>query len=386
MILKNARMGSALAATALVASAFTSLTHQSLAQEKPAAAAPATAKLDVGSAVPALNGITWLQGEPVAEFNEAGKVYMLELWATWCGPCVQIIPHVNDLHKKFSDKGLVVVGMNVWEDDIKTPKKFLADQGDAMSYRVAFSGGQAGDFANSWLKPAGVQGIPHALIVKDGKLIFKGHPGGIDDAMISSMLDGSYDPNKAAADLAAKQKEAEELRNKVMPLFQSGDWDGVLALANGLDDSNPAKLQLTITAVTQKGDWKALLELRNKIKADANAPVSASDLDQNSALSMPAGEGSKAYALVALAELDSAAGAGPAEEKVHLALVSSRLHFFAGNLDEAKAKLDEAIAALATVEHQQMKQQLGALLPLAKQELENGKFPSFMELSKKLTQ
>ena len=73
------------------------------AQEE--AAAETSNKLAVGSAIPAFEDITWLQGEPIKSLDAEGKVYMLELWATWCGPCVQIIPHVNEWHKKYKAKG-----------------------------------------------------------------------------------------------------------------------------------------------------------------------------------------------------------------------------------------------------------------------------------------
>ncbi|WP_018968624.1 TlpA disulfide reductase family protein [Rubritalea marina] len=385
MKLQLARMGTLFAAGILTTA--TTLTPEASAQDTDKKEAKQkVASLDVGSQVPELKGITWLQGDPVATFDEAGKVYMLELWATWCGPCVQIIPHVNELHQKYADKGLVIVGMNVWEDDINTPKKFLADQGDKMSYRVAFSGGSNSDFASTWLKPAGVQGIPHALIMKDGKIIFKGHPGGINHAMIESMLDGSYDPKKAESELQAQQKAAEELRAEVMPLFQKEDWDGVLAIADSLEDSNPAKLQLKITAISQKGDWKALTDLRSEIVKLNDPKLNVSELDQSSALMMPDSEDAKPYAALALKDLKLPEDAESLEEKLHLTLVSSRLNYLAGNLETAQKQIDATIALLAEVEHPQMKQQLGTILPLAKEALSGGKFPSFMELSKQLGQ
>ena len=45
----------------------------------------------------------WIQGEAPKSF-ESGKIYMFECWATWCGPCIAAIPHVNALHKKYYDK------------------------------------------------------------------------------------------------------------------------------------------------------------------------------------------------------------------------------------------------------------------------------------------
>ena len=53
----------------------------------------------------AVKNADWIQGEGPVSF-EPGKVYVFECWATWCGPCVALIPHVNELHEKYYDQGL----------------------------------------------------------------------------------------------------------------------------------------------------------------------------------------------------------------------------------------------------------------------------------------
>ena len=57
----------------------------------------------------AITSADWVQGAGPTAF-ELDKVYVFECWATWCGPCVALIPHVNELHKKYYDKGLRVHG------------------------------------------------------------------------------------------------------------------------------------------------------------------------------------------------------------------------------------------------------------------------------------
>ncbi|MEW6159787.1 MAG: TlpA disulfide reductase family protein, partial [Verrucomicrobiota bacterium] len=71
----------------------------------PLCAAEPTLKL--GNPAPKLQTGKWVQGEPVKEF-EKGKVYVVDFWATWCGPCKATIPHLNELYQKFKDKGLMV--------------------------------------------------------------------------------------------------------------------------------------------------------------------------------------------------------------------------------------------------------------------------------------
>ncbi|MEO8429606.1 MAG: TlpA disulfide reductase family protein [Verrucomicrobiota bacterium] len=54
--------------------------------------------LKVGDLAPPLKTGTWVQGEPVKGF-ERDKVYLVEFWATWCGPCLASVPHLNSLHR-----------------------------------------------------------------------------------------------------------------------------------------------------------------------------------------------------------------------------------------------------------------------------------------------
>lgn len=156
----------------------------------------------------------WVQGEPLKAF-EPGKVYMFECWATWCGPCVAAIPHVNELHKKFHDKGLRVYGMNVWEDGFEKVEKFVKAKGDGMSYPVAYTG-KGSAFENEWLKPAGVTGIPSALIVKDGKLVLRTHPSKVTDALIEALIAGGEASQKALDEISSGAKNAD----KMMPLIK----------------------------------------------------------------------------------------------------------------------------------------------------------------------
>src|SRR3954463_3704223 len=101
----------------------------------PALAADASkdVTLKVGDPAPKLSIDKWVKGEPVKEF-EKGKVYVVEFWATWCGPCKVSIPHVTKLQAKFKDKGLVVIGVDVWERDLAKVEPFVTEMGDKMNY------------------------------------------------------------------------------------------------------------------------------------------------------------------------------------------------------------------------------------------------------------
>ena len=161
------------------------------------------AGLKVGDPAPATRPESMLQGEAVKDFKK-GEVYVFECWASWCGPCVAAIPHLNDLHKKMGKKGVVITGVNVWEAErdaasAQRAKDFLKAQGDRLSYRVAI-GGKA--FIKDWLEAADVNGIPHAFVVADGKVAWMGHPMQLTDEIIGDILTGT--PLAAAAPIADK--------------------------------------------------------------------------------------------------------------------------------------------------------------------------------------
>lgn len=199
------------------------------AQAPAAAPAPAMPRFVVGSPVPEFKPVSWLKGEPVTVF-EPDKTYLLECWATWCSPCIDAIPHVNALHNKFKDHGLVVIGVDVREATPDKAAEFVKKQGDAMAYRVAYDGGNDGNVSKLWLESAHRQAIPHTFIVQKGKLLWQGSPRDLTEDMIRAMLAGKFN---AKDELMYSIGAFSDDLDKLVPAKQAaaaGDADKAVAL------------------------------------------------------------------------------------------------------------------------------------------------------------
>jgi len=98
-------------------------------------AAPETpsASTNVGDPMPAYSAKK-LDGSNYDLGGEKGSVVLVNVWATWCGPCRFEIPELQKLHDEFAKRGFKVVGVSVDQDDTKVVKDFVAEQ--KMTYPV----------------------------------------------------------------------------------------------------------------------------------------------------------------------------------------------------------------------------------------------------------
>ena len=102
------------------------------------------ALLSVGDPAP-----DWSLSDPTGKMHSLsgyrGKVIVLDFWATWCGPCIRAMPGLQSLHERYSSRGVVVFGVNTWEES--NPAEFmkrsrytygllLKGEGVAQAYRV----------------------------------------------------------------------------------------------------------------------------------------------------------------------------------------------------------------------------------------------------------
>jgi len=141
--------------------------------------------------------VEWIKGEPIAAF-EKNKIYIIELWATWCKPCIAAMPHLNSLYGKFKDK-IVFVGQNVMEDKKDLVYAFVKERGDGLSYPIAYAGGTGSDFDLKWLKPGFINSIPQTFIIQNNKLAWVTHPANLNEKVLQLLVDNKFTIDRAKA-------------------------------------------------------------------------------------------------------------------------------------------------------------------------------------------
>jgi len=201
------------------------------------------ASLTLGDAAPKMEVKEFVKGEPVSGFKK-GKIYVVEFWATWCGPCRVSIPHLTEMAKKHKD--ITFVGVSVWEQDQSLVKPFVTSMGAKMDYHVAMdmvpagSKGDSGKMATNWMTAAGQDGIPSAFIIdKESKIAWIGHPMEMEKPL--DMIEaGKWDLTAAKAEIekkAAAQKKLQALGQKIQ---QAGkDPIKILAVLDEAIQSDP---------------------------------------------------------------------------------------------------------------------------------------------------
>jgi len=155
----------------------------------------------IGDAAPAIEPMTWLQGNPVTKYDP-GRVYVVEFWATWCPPCIKTIPHLSALQQKYPTT-LTIVGVNAeallgFEAKPSAVDDFMKKHGKDMTYTVAMEDPIKKTISDIWVTGTGSMGAPTAGIIdQHGKLVWIGYPdvakGYTFDQALEDTLAGKVD-------------------------------------------------------------------------------------------------------------------------------------------------------------------------------------------------
>jgi thiol-disulfide isomerase/thioredoxin/Tfp pilus assembly protein PilF len=277
----------------------------SLALLAAAAALPSAALADegltIGSKAPALDVEHWVSDgkgafKPVKKFED-GKVYVVEFWATWCGPCVQSMPHLVEVQQKYAKQGVQIVSVS--DEDLETVNEFLkrpynapegkkdapATYGDLTSAYCLTADPDRSVHA-AYMEAAGQNGIPTCFIVgKTGVVEWIGHPMEMDEPL-SSVVGDKWDRDAFLAEFK-KEQEMNIMMSKLSRLMRAGKSEEALALVEeakkNATDNPAAQMQLSQIAMQirltpaiaklQQGETDAGLEELAKVAETAPADM-----------------------------------------------------------------------------------------------------------------
>jgi thiol-disulfide isomerase/thioredoxin len=239
-----------------------------------------SSELTIGTKAPALDVEHWVQDgngkfKPVTEF-QPGQVYVVEFWATWCGPCRASMPHLVETQEKYEKEVQIV---SISDEDLPTVEAFLKKNspeapgktyGELTSAYCLTTDPDKSNYA-AYMDAAGQNGIPTAFIVgKDGYVEWIGHPMTMDEPL-KAIVEDKWDRETFKQEFAAKQKIDLKL-NEVSRALQQRKFKEALSLIDEALGEAPESLapmlnRYKLMIMLQTGD-EGVADHLKKLSAD----------------------------------------------------------------------------------------------------------------------
>lgn len=235
--------------------------------------------LKMESTAPALEVQDWVRGRPLANF-QPGKVYVVDFWATWCGPCVSAMPDLMLLQEKYKDSGLEVVAVAACEKATAAGEVrayldgWLTERFPKLNFRIGLD--CTGEMNKLWMEASSSFGIPSSFVVdRDSCIAFIGHPAELDD-VLPKVLDGSWrtsDQAKAADRERIANGREDVFLYKISAAMKLEDWKTALsAIEEGialLPDSIQLRVAHADTLLHKMRDMQTGLPVLRQLVRDA---------------------------------------------------------------------------------------------------------------------
>jgi len=223
-----------------------------LAMSSLAAAQAAQNDLRPGDVAPALDIAHWMKGDATTRF-EPGHVYVLEFWATWCGPCVGNMEHLSKVQERYSKNGVTVIGVS--DEPLPKTVSFLCspvgDDGRLQNDRTRYTLATDPDRSvyQDYMTASGRRSLPTVFLIgRKGQIEWIGHPRDMDD-VLEAVVDGSWqreefmERNKPAHDADRAEREANA---RFVRAHDAEDWEAAIAAIDELIAMDRGELSIPI--------------------------------------------------------------------------------------------------------------------------------------------
>jgi thiol-disulfide isomerase/thioredoxin len=279
-----------------------------------------------------------------------GKIYIVEFWATWCGPCIAMMPHLAQTQAHYREKGVTIIGYSA-KDPNNTAEKvamFVNKRGPQLGYTFAYADDR--DTYDAWMSAAGQHGIPCSFLVdQQGKLAYIGHPMYLDE-VLPRVVAGTWKGREDADTLA----KVEEDTNKVFAAIGGAGPEAGLKALKDFEAKWPRlreipyfvgpKLQLLVKTKQFDEAVKTADELLVKAVKQGDPFVLRA---VSSALISPVAKAEKRLVTKAVEAAQALVKvAGDDDSLAQLAL--GQAYFAAGDKEKARKAGKKALAAVAT--------------------------------------
>jgi thiol-disulfide isomerase/thioredoxin len=200
--------------------------------------------------------LKWVKGNPITlDIAKGRNVLVIEFWATWAPPCIEAMPLLADIQKKYADKGVVVVAISSEEE--KGITEFIKPR-NYINYRIALD-----DNKKTFKKyMGGDPGIPTLFIIgKDGIVLWKGYPMEID-GVLEKVTSGKFD--------IELQKKISLMHDELQKAMEKDSTSALGNIAESILEKDPKDdiaLRARLYVFEKRNQPKEALAFLNKLQA-----------------------------------------------------------------------------------------------------------------------
>ena len=222
--------------------------------------------LDLGDPAPAISVDKWITGDPADPTKvEDSRFYLVEVWSVTCPPCVQSIPIMNDIQRRYADQGLKIVSFTT--DGEEEVREFLGQH--PMEYS-SFLDKEGASMVN-YMAADNRNTIPHAFLFdKTGALVWIGNPLDNLESRVKDVLSGRLNRDHAIA--------IRDAREDLTAAFTGQDIVAMLDALNKLEELEPEngqyyQVHYRLLSELGAGDENDVQELLRKwYRGSTNSP------------------------------------------------------------------------------------------------------------------